>query len=87
MNKKTLLIKIVEFINKANIEYKHSNYGDIILLLLIVAMFIFNSTTALLLTLIVILLRAIHEFKLLNRLGVIDEENKKNDEEIIENTK
>jgi len=88
MNKKTLVIKIVEFIHKANIKYKKSNIGDIWLLVIITFMSIFGMLEMLFTIIIVLCLRAVYEFDILERLGVIDEEeNKTNDEEIIKNVR
>jgi len=87
MNKKTLLIKIVEFIHKANIKYKKSNIEDIWLLMFITFMSLFGMLTVLLTIILIMCLRGVYEFDILKRLGVINEEenNKINDDEIIEN--
>lgn len=92
MNKKTLLIKIAEFIHKTNISYKKSNIVDMAMILLFIFMLAFGKITALVIMLLTFILRAIYEFDILERLGVIDEEetskiNKFNDKENIKNTK
>ena len=89
MNEKTLLIKIVEFIHKANIKYKKSNTGDIwLLVILTIISSMFGMLGIMLTILLVLCLRAVYEFDILERLGVIDEEeNKTNDEEIIKNVR
>lgn len=87
MNKKDLLIKIVEFIHKANIKYKKSETGDIWILLIITFMSSFGIITMLMTILIIMCLRVIYIFDILERLGVINEEekNKTNDEKITKN--
>lgn len=88
MNKKTLVIKIVEFIHNANVKYKKMDIGDIWLLcILTIISFIFGMLGTMITILIVLCLRAIYEFDILKRLGVINEEenNKKNDEQNFEN--
>lgn len=89
MNKKTLLIKIVEFIHKANITYKKSNIADIWLIVLFVFILAFGKITALIAMVLAFALRAIYELDILERLGVIDEEeeNKTNDDKIAENVR
>lgn len=85
MNKKTLLIKIVEFIHKANIQYKELNNSDIWLLVLITFMSIFGMASIIITIFLFMGLRSIYIFDILKRLGVIDEEesDKTNDEKII----
>jgi len=89
MNKKTLAIKIVEFIHKANIKYKKSSVGDVALLTIITFMSTFGMLAMLLTILVALCLRATYEFNILERLGVIYEEenNKTNDEKIVENVR
>ena len=87
MKKKTLLIKIVECIHKANIQYKKSNNGDMAMIVLFVFILAFGKITALIAMVLAFALRAIYEFNILNRVEVIDEEetNKKNDDQTFEN--
>jgi len=88
MNKKTLVIRIVEFIHKANIQYKELNNNDIWLLILITFMSMFGMASTIITIFLFMGLRSIYIFDILKRLGVIyEEENKTNDEEIIKNTK
>jgi Ca2+/Na+ antiporter len=87
MNKKNVLIKIVEFIHNANIKYKKSNSGDMAMIILFVFVLAFGKTTTLIVMVLAFALRAVYEFDILKRLGVINEEenNKKNDEQNFEN--
>lgn len=89
MNKKTLVTKILEFIYKANIKYKKLNNSDIWLLVLITFMSMSGMKATIITIFIILGLRAIYEFDILARLGVIqdEEENKTNDEEIIKNVR
>jgi len=74
MNKKNLLIKIVKFINKANIKYKEAEIGDMMLLIVILLVTIFGNTTTAIFVLIIFLVRAIFEFDILEKLEIINEE-------------
>ncbi len=86
MNKKKLLIKIVEFICKVNVKYKESKIGDLLILVPLTVMIVIGQLTALSFILILLVLRAIYEFGILERLGVIDEEEtNKNDNQDFEN--
>ncbi len=81
MNKKPLLIKIIEFIHKANIVYKKLNNSDIWLLVLITFMSMFGMVTTIITIFIILGLRSIYIFDILKRLGVIyEKENKKDDD-------
>jgi hypothetical protein len=86
MNKKTLVIKIVEFIHKANIQYKELNNNDIWLLVLITFMSIFGMASTIITIFLFMGLRSIYIFNILERLGVIDDEekNKKDDDQTFE---
>lgn len=88
MNKKTLLIKIVEFIHRANLVYLETGIGDMMLLVVILLVTIFGNIATAIFTILIFGLRAIYELDILERLGVINEEEntKNNDEEIVENT-
>ena len=86
MNKKTLLIKIVEFIHNANIKYKKSNIGDIWLLIILTLIGSISGIIGIMITMLIVLcLRAVYEFDILKRLGVIYEEenNKTNNEKTV----
>ena len=88
MNKKTLLLTIVEFIHKANIQYKELNNNDIWLLVLITFMSMFGMASTIITIFLFMGLRSIYIFDILEKLGVIDEEeNKTNDEETIKNVR
>jgi len=90
MNKKSLLIKIVKFIHEANIKYRKSDIGDVWLLIFIILMTMIGSISAMSMTILIFLcLRGIYIFNILERLGVIneEEENKKDDNEIIKNNR
>jgi hypothetical protein len=86
MNKKTLVTKILKLIYKANIFYKKSPVGDIVLLALITIMISIGPFSAFSAILIIIVLRGVYELGILERLGVIyEEENKKDDDQNSEN--